>query len=443
MTPAFPTKLGERGAVLAVYLLGRLWQLAMLGPPRLTPDTNGYRLPTQTGWFEFDLVSFSGHSTRPWPLTVLYGIGPNDASRVLLQFAVATAAWGLLLLAIGTRTRWHGGAAAVTMALALSPGVSNWDAVLLGESILTSATAAAVAGVLLVLRGHRVSGLGLAAGAAAFLVICRPVFAPLALLLALVAVIPLARERRARFVAVSVAAVMVLTVAYAAAYNAEIDRQWGRDAGAPHLNGRTVQQFAILAHFEQGPMLIGRMIRDGAPECLETTPETRLPAWEMWHAQLVDCPDGLRWVSDNFTGWLVRYLATHPNDARDYFRLATAGVSHERMDGTGSLPSPVPPAVSHVLFGDESHDAIAALGIVTAAVLVYRRRFPRWPVSGLVAAGVVALAGTALFSALDIARVGFSAAVLVRLGLLLCVLDAVSEPSRGDVAEVRDAPDGS
>lgn len=67
----------------------------MLGPPVLTPDTSGYRLPQQSGLFDIELVSFTGHALRPWPLTLLYAIGPDDTARVLLLMAIGTLAWGI------------------------------------------------------------------------------------------------------------------------------------------------------------------------------------------------------------------------------------------------------------------------------------------------------------------------------------------------------------
>lgn len=259
-------------------------------------------------------------------------------------------------------------------------------------------------------------------------------FAPLAILLAAIVVLHGPKARRARTGSALVAAALLLVTAHAYAANVEIDRYWGREIGEPDLQARTVQQFSILAWSTHGDELIDRMIDDGAPAYLAPPLERTTGAWEWWQAKRVDCRDGLEWVGDHFTGWMVRHLATHPGDARDYFRSALASASHERSDGAASLPSPMMPLVSSLIFGNDAATTLVALALVALGFGAVRRTWPAWPLVGLVAAGVVALLVTGLLSALDVARVGLSAAVLVRLDLILRCLDVAgrrpTEPNR-------------
>src|SRR5687767_13780298 len=74
---------------VGVYLLTRVVQLAMLGNPVVTADTPMYRRPGQ-GWLDFGSSSLMGHSLRPWPITVLYAVAPNDTWRVITQIVIAT-----------------------------------------------------------------------------------------------------------------------------------------------------------------------------------------------------------------------------------------------------------------------------------------------------------------------------------------------------------------
>src|SRR5687768_2290332 len=71
-----------RAAPAVLYLMARCWQLLMLGPPVVSPDTEMYRSPGQR-LFEFDLVTFSGEGgLRPWPVTLPYALVSTDEGRV-------------------------------------------------------------------------------------------------------------------------------------------------------------------------------------------------------------------------------------------------------------------------------------------------------------------------------------------------------------------------
>jgi len=78
----------------------RLAQLAMLGNPVVTADTPMYRRPGQP-WLDFGTSSLTGHSLRPWPVTVLYALAPNDTWRVLAQFLIATCCWSFCVWQFG------------------------------------------------------------------------------------------------------------------------------------------------------------------------------------------------------------------------------------------------------------------------------------------------------------------------------------------------------
>lgn len=423
---------------LSAYLVARAWQLAMIGRPVLTPDTDGYRAPG-AGWLSLAQTSFAGHRTRPWPVTILYALGGSDEARVLLQFAVATVAWAALLavIATGPLPRWARIASAVAITtFALSPGVAAWDVVLLAESASTSLTALVLVGLLLVVRpGRFVAGLAVLTPALGLLVVVRPVFVPFALLVA-AAVLWWGRLMGAlRFAGIAAATLAVATL-YTVWYNGNVDLAWGRDAGQLGLRARTVQQYAILAYSPSGPEFTTAAAATGdASSCIRADPPEEPSAWDWWHARLVDCPDGITWISDHFPRWFAEYLVRHPAAARRYLREATAESAVQRVDGLTQLPSPVPEPLTEFFFsttrGVDPIVGWTTLAAGLAAAVVTRRRHRRTlrQARSRVAALVVALVGavlavvaTAFASALDLSRVGLSATVLWRLAVVLLVV---------------------
>ena len=247
--------LGPTGPAICVYLMGRAWQLAMLGQPIVTPDTPMYRYEGQP-WLDFKIVDFLGYDLRAWPVTALYALAPNDRGRVLAQFVIATVCWVYCIRQFGmlTPNRLATRLASLAVAvLALTVGVSGFDALLMSES-LTMSLVALYVGALLSLAGGRgrLPTVGVAFVAASLLALLRPVLVPLPAGIVLVAYLMWMRngaERRARARAsvVALAALAVAAMAYGWTYNVNIDKTWGHWVGSPGLNGRTLHQYYVAA----------------------------------------------------------------------------------------------------------------------------------------------------------------------------------------------------
>lgn len=455
---------------VGVYLLTRIAQLAMLGNPVVTADTPMYRRPGQR-WLDFGTTSLAGHSLRPWPVTVLYALAPNDTWRVIAQILIATGCWSFCIWQFARLLSNRFASLALGLAvagLAGASGVSGFDPALLSESLTVSLVALFVGGLVSVGGGRgRLPTTAVTFVAASLLGVLRPVLIPLVAVSVVVAALAgWARRGRtgsALVPALVLAMLGVGTVAYAWNYNTQVDRTWGAWMGVPGLNGRTLTQYYLAAYTTpSGPRLIDAMVAAGAPACVRQAPppDGGDPSIDHVRVDRLECPQGQAWLSERYIATLARHLLRHPTAAARYFGDAlddASVVSVQNAVGEQSLPSVVPRPVEELFFrrrGESGLDPLVmwtALAGVTLAVRASLGRRPEvtptelmghralgWPIGVGLLVAYAALAGTALLSAADASRVALPVTVLLRL-LLLAV---VAGSTVAIVAAIRAAPAG-
>ena len=464
--PRRPSTLWAPRRAVGVYLLMRVVQLAMLGNPVVTADTPMYRRPDQ-GWLEFGTTSLAGNSLRPWPITVLYALVPNDTWRVIAQILIATCCWSFCIWQFArlTPNRFASlGLGLIVAGFAGTAGVSGFDAALLSESVTVSMVALFVGGLLSAGGGRgRLPTMTVTFVVASLLGVVRPVLIPLIVVAVLLAGLARLRDHGRTGPALVPALVLAMlgvgTTAYAWNYNTQIDRTWGKWMSVPGLNGRTLTQYYLAAYTTpSGPALIDAMVDAGAPACLRQVPppDGGEAAVDPVAVDRLACREGQAWLSERYISTLVRHLARHPSAAVTYFRDAlddASVVSVQNAVGEQSLPSLVPGPVERLFFTRREASvlgpllmwsAIAAVALAVGSRVGRRLEAPGpefmghralgWPIGLALVAGYAALAGTALLSAADASRVALPVTVLLRL-LLLAV---VAWAAVAIVAAVRD-----
>jgi hypothetical protein len=449
--PRRPSSLWAPRRAVGVYLLMRVLQLAMLGNPVVTADTPMYRRPGQ-GWLDFSTSSLAGNSLRPWPITVLYSLAPNDTWRVIAQFLIATGCWSFCIWQFGRLTSHRAvslGLGLTVAALAGTSGVSGFDAALLSESVTVSLVALFVGGLLSVGSGRgRPATKTVTFVAASLLGVLRPVLIPLVVVAVLLAGLALwssrGRTGSSLVPALVLAMLGVGVIPYAWSYNVQIDRTWGDWMGVPGRNGRTLTQYYLAAYTTpSGPGIIDAMVDAGAPACVRQrlAPAPDEPPVDRVQVDRLGCPHGQAWLSERYLPTLARHLARHPTAGIRYFGDAlddASVVSVQNAVGEQSVPSLVPRPVERLFFTRHQGSVLDPLLVWTAlaaVALALRRRFEvtpnelmepalLWPVGVAPLAAYAALAGTALLSAADASRVALPVTVLLRLLLLTVVVRA-------------------
>lgn len=421
----------------------------MLGNPVVTADTSMYRHPGQ-GWLDFGSSSLTGHTLRPWPITVLYAVAPNDTWRVIAQIVIATCCWSFCVWQFARLVRHRIAALGLGLTVAGfagASGISGFDAALLSESFTVSMVALFVGGLLSVGSGRgRLPTITVTFVVASLLSVLRPVLIPLVLVAVLLACLaPAARREgttRPLVHALVLAVLGIGTVAYAWNYNVQVDRTWGDWMSVPGLHGRTLTQYYLAAYTTPGgPKIVDAMVAAGAPTCLRQAPPPDRGDAKIDHV-LVDrqaCPEGQAWLSERYLSALARHLLRHPAAASSYFRDAlddASVVSVQNAAGEESLPSLVPEPVERLFFTRQKGSVLGPLlmwSAIAGVALGLRRRVEvaptefmgqralGWPIAFAVLAGYAALAATALLSASDASRVALPVTVALRLLLLAVV----------------------
>jgi hypothetical protein len=449
--PRRPSSLWAPRRAVGAYLLMRVVQLVMLGNPVVTADTPMYRRPGQ-GWLDFGSSSLAGNSLRPWPITVLYALAPNDTWRVIAQFLIATCCWSFCIWQFGRLTSHRAvslGSGLAVAALAGTSGVSGFDAALLSESVTVSLVALFVGGLLSVGGGRgRPPTMTVTFVAASLLGVLRPVLIPLVVVAVLLAGLALwssrGRTGSSLVPALVLAMLGVGVIPYAWTYNVQVDQTWGDWMGVPGRNGRTLTQYYLAAYTTpSGRGIIDAMVDAGAPACIRQrlSPAPDEPPVDRVQVDKLACPQGQAWLSERYLPTLARHLARHPTAALRYFGDAlddASVVSVQNAVGERSVPSFVPRPVERLFFTRQQGSVLDPLllwSALAAVALALRRRLDvtpstlgepalRWPVGAALLAGYGALAGTALLSAADASRVALPVTVLLRLLLLAVVVRA-------------------
>ena len=384
---------------------------------------------------------------RPWTVPLFYKVMPDsDTGRAAGQLVVSISCWLMLATAVAWNVRRAGLrkiAFCLVLLFSLSVWVTQWDRIILSESLTVSLAAATLAAWLALVRAPSGWTITAVLGTTLLWVFARDTIAYMALLtVPLVLVwVALPGRRRGR---------VVLAAGLAAIVTASLPAQ-GSSSAAPRrepplLNVIGVRVLANpdeLRYFRDHGMPLPDSLRDLAGASLVIG----RPLQDPDVASDPRVADFIRWMSDEGRQTLATYLLTHPYRAvkpvvEDGRRLLATdpGESDEpyqdsladyRAAGTNPLlPAPLaavvyPPTVVAVLVW-------LAVVIAAAGWLVWRRRARRiWLVPAV--ATLLQLPHAMLVwhgDTIETARHALTVSVVTRLGLLvlsILLIDAALE----------------
>jgi hypothetical protein len=367
-------------------------------------------------------LNFFGHTTRLWTLPLLYTHLPSDRTRTLAQLAIGVACWIALAFAVARVVR-HPAAARAGAALVLTLGlciqVTEWDQLVLSESLALSLTALLIALLLRLL--HRpslhliVGALGVLVlwvfvrhyQAAVYLAFCVPVIAWILL-------------RHIRYAAVAVAlAVIAVWAAYDLHYSVDVQRGNAHDI--------------LVDRMLKTPEGVAFFARRGLPEMAVLRKETATgnPGFA---SPVFRDPEWLDWIDHKWTRAYAAWLAHHPwgmvrRPLGSFLSSMSGAPPYSSVRPV--LPSPVQDALWERASGD-----IPVWFALTAAALVVARRYAGFRrVDRFVAIGV---AGAVAWywigwhlGSVDYVRIFVPVAATLRITLLVLILLAVDRIAAG------------
>jgi hypothetical protein len=369
-----------------------------------------------SSYFEID---FFGGSLRLWTVPVIYNLLPTDDLRVVGQALLAVLAWSALAVATARSVDHPALArigAALILLLGLTTSVTEWDVILLSESVAISLTVAVVAVLLWIRRDPSMLAFAVMVGVLTLWVFTRHINAVL-----LIALLPFGlawlawRLERRRAIAVGTA--LVVVAAWGGLAVAREDDIW-------RLNAYGILILRIIPAGEVEPFL-----NHGLPQITELREEARRGTeGQDTTLRAFNDPRFQQWLDDEWRPVYFSYLIGDP--VRTLRRpLADAPTL---LSGAPEYASPrpvLPRSLEDFLFSREPGDlAFLLAGALTLWVATALTRGPppgsllSW---ALLVVSFVLLVFTWHLSPGDLGRLLMPAAVLARIAGLLMALFAI------------------
>ncbi len=427
------------------------------------PDAAYYR-PVD-GWDLLKRVDLSGRTySPPWVLTLFYGLAGSDVGRYIAQAAVSAVAWAFLatqLRAVVVRKAVGTFLAALVLIVALSPAITNWNSLILSESLAIS-LAAILVGVSLRLVTRRTSS-----DVAWFLLVAvlfafsRPNTLPvLGVMVAAMAVwAVLDGGNRSLAVASAIGLVLVTSWAVWRVSNTGETFQESKDTYVTYSQGLFYVNLAyrILPYPEARQW----MREQGMPACEalpDVPPEQNKTTWviDVYKASSFDCSEQFQeWADAEGLATYLKWIVTHP--AWSWRRLVRDTPAMMTPVSYTPAVSPLPMSVDHLIVAtmEPSYTVFRArsalfaynwnwyepllLWLVAATVvLVYRKRVVDWYLAGVGLTVLVASVGYIVASWMvmphEFERHGIPANIVIRIAPLILIAAAFArsrEPELG------------
>jgi hypothetical protein len=390
-------------------------------------------------------VSFTGSSGRLWFVPLMFRLAGDDVWRVVLQTFVGVACWCLLAgqVAKGLVTRaGRLAGVAVTLLLALTPEVVQWNRAILSESLAISMSALLLAAGFWFARQPGWWSLGGLCTTALAWAFCRQVQALVVVLLVVPLVVLVVRwpGRRA----------LCLTGAVAIAGLAV----WGiTDSVQPGAIPRFNSIAIIRYRAGTDPAEMTYLRHHGLPEkapLRSPIPFARvgLPVNVTEHAdskdmvRLIKDPALVTWVDHHWDDVYAGYLLSHPGEALGPPVANAPYLMTVNPDYVRAIE--LPPWLSDAVYGDTATyllvlASLAAVSVVLAAV---RRRVTPFMAVCLLAVGFDYVWTVAVWnlSASELSRLYEPGAVIAHLVLALLVISAAEGLARRHPADGQVGP---
>jgi hypothetical protein len=415
-------------ALLSFFLL-RLAKLALGGgaQPIVTPDSGTYR-PADAGWLDFSAVL---EAKRPFVMTFTYALIPNDQLRVVSQSLFFTFCWMSLLIAIyfALNKPWVRNLGLLSFwLLGFSSLTSQWESLVLSESLTISLLAASIAAVLVWLTNRKQKYLVISIILLIIAALIRP---QLFVVVALSTLIWWVFGNRLISVTKNyISAGVLLTVGLLLAISQQVlnDARFSSD----NLVNRTT--WIYTNSLLPGSPFAERLrvaLPESAPACIKPDGPLGDTAGQFLIDEYrADCPEGLAWIKSEFQSFYFSFLLEDPiTTARDTSRLLWDSAAMY-VYGVGGEIGPSEGFTS--LFAlDQSRTFVLGALITVVTVLVswpYLRKRPRESIVFswvLVGAFTLSWIAALLLQIADLHRTSVTSIVPINIFLLASFLFAL------------------
>lgn len=338
------------------------------------PDSGGY---LAWGSGSFGKFSLTGESIRAWPTMLIFLGGPTLG--VALQYSVYAFACAEFCKSLKRLVSppWQVPIVSLALLFLLARNSIQWQSIVLSEGLTNSLTVLAVAYAIRFADEVRVRHFAIAVAAAGLAFVNRPTQAPLLALVGAFGVVILLKRSEIRSAAAMLALVLI-SVFYGLALNANINDHWAEGASG---FTRSSVNFSFLtasgARDSRPDQLFSALRADpDVPRCITSIRADMDDGPFAFQNDLAaTCPRDVAWINDSFQRWYLSYLIRNPGYI--FFTAAQSlGVTGASWTDYAEPWSPVPPAIEYLFTGIRSFPALfpamaiwfvaSALGLVMA-----------------------------------------------------------------------------
>ena len=388
-----------------VFAVLRAWAVAGHSAVR-THDSAGYFA-----------ISFIGRATRLWTVPLLYRSLPDDSARVAAQTAIGIVCWSALALVVAHSLRHpilaRVGAASMLL-LGLCVQVTEWDRLILSESLALSLTALLLAAILWWRKQRTTFTLVGVLVVLTLWVFTRELQAAVYLpICALVIVWVFLRARRYAWLAVALAALGVWS-GYAANGNNDILAD----------NAHNLLVLRIL----QQPDGVSFFARRGLPDLELLRREATTRQFTGRRSVVLRDPVWTKWIEDHwiptYSAWLIRHpVATVRRPLGNLSTDLSGFPSYAPIRRV--LPSPIQDAFWDRSAGELPFWLVAAVGLWLASLKMPRRdNLDLWAI-GIILSAVLWYFIAWHLTVAQLGRISVPIGAALRIGIVLLALTAL------------------
>ena len=438
----------KRLAATSAFMVRALVGWSM-GQPILLPDSPMYiRIP---GKGTFDQVSFLGHLPRPWVITLPFAITGTTNWLVLFNVFFGSFAWIVLLLSVWnlnfSNPLFRKISVLLIALLSCCEAALAWDRFAQSDSIALSGCILVAGGFINLVALRRVRNLDLGIVALGTIVggLIRPGIGFLILGYFILAIYFHRKQGHHLVHSLVVGFCILLPLFYVGVVNQNLDFAWGKAfKGNQELNGRTLQQIAVINSTSYGAVFVREIVADiaGETSCeykYLSEPIVNGDAMAWWLHMYETCP-GTEKVSREFNSRFAISLLSHPKTSWNYVRVPIAQANQVGMLDN-QVVSLVPPILQDTLFGLPGRGFISPVAywimFSALAILAVRRRkrvsFQFWSLILASCLLFVGLIFSVVFSPIDTSRIAQPFFMLSTIFAMLAViggLDVLLRTSR-------------
>lgn len=335
------------GLAIGLIWLSRIITFLAFSTPITAPDSSTY----YTGnFFDFSLVSLTGHAARGWPVPLIYAFMPNSQSLELFQLLFSAFSWSLLIYVLDKSEivgkKFNKYLLILITILGASAQIVQHDTTVLSTSITNSLLILLLAVVFSVRKSKSIISLILVVLISILLSIQKTTFTPFSLLVIGISLYSY-RQKLSRKIKVIFVISSFIAGIFSILVGANVNNNWQISYSGQTLLWQLGGQSPVATEFAQ------YLRASGAPDCITTdAPYANLDT--SIGKILNQCPEGGSYLKKSIQKDFLKFAITHPKTTAKLGVFGLGAALTDSASNYGNAVTIFPQAITGLFFGETS-----------------------------------------------------------------------------------------